>query len=642
MKKLLSLLSFGAIATALTVGATLAVNKGIQEAKADAPDYQTYVPVSSGWIENTDGSATTELGNAIRGRNDRFWNGAASGWDSQERTFNAMDDFVDTIHRANGGEGWRGAYRTPELVLHDNDHRYISFLFGGGDGDIFINVFKIDHGDVITNIHTSFDGAGYYDNEGGVNPDKLNAPISCNMVFRYYELPNEIQPGDRFLIYVRDGKQSNYGGFTFGDVHINQNLEDVARSFSAHKTQMKLNKFTSDWNSVANDYVLNFYATNDYYAAVRTAEAALTDANDDFEVNNRLTKWAYDQQNSTYENGDLASINFDYIYSSSEHKEGGYFYDNDGYMPLNKTGNMFLSGEPTAIADGVHDCGLPESAKYRLVSPEFTLSGTGLISAKLGGHYTKLSLLDANLNVLLTTGDENPAFSDAGVANIISSGSRLCTMVRVYLDCSAYLNQKVHIALADDRTGGGWNLSFFDEVVTKYQSLPSFKLDVISQSSTKSDAVYNGVVFDKLVVGETYNADFKAAYDFVNSYYAAMRTVAGGFSRCEVDTTSLMNTYDGLSANAKAVVDASEDYYYGDNMGHFEGDYFLATVNKSYNIGQAIVAIKTGVYPTQNSLFVNNLKINDNNVIIVVFMAIMSVLAIAVGLVFLKKKKENQ
>ena len=645
MKKIIAALSLAAIAGGLTIGALNGGSKRVEQAEADA-SYQTYVPLRDGWIENTDGSAVTDLNSAIRARNDRFWNGQPSGWDSQERSFNALDEFVDTIHKANGGEGWRGAYRTPELTLVDNDHRYVSFLFGGGGSDIFINIFQVSgeegSGDRITGITTALNETGYYENEGGVNPDKLNAPISCNMVFKYYELPVQIQPGDKFLIYVRDGRTSGYGGFTFGDVHINQTLEDCARSFSAHKAQMKLNEYMSDWTKNANEFVLNYYATDAYYSSVRTAEAALVDANDNFEINNRLSKWAYDQQNSTFENGDLASINFDYIYSTSDHKEGGYFYDNDGLMPLNKTGNQFLSGEPTGIAEGVHDCGLPESAKYRLVSPAFKLSGTGLISAKLGGHYSKLSLLDSNYNVLLTTGN-NPSFVDTNMSNIITSGARMCTMIRTFLDCSAYLNQTVHVAIEDSQVGGGWNLAFFDEIVTKYTSLPSFKLDVIAQSSSKSEAVYNGVVFDKLVVGETYNADFKAAYDFVTSYYAAARTAANDFSRCSVDTTALISTYDGLSANAKAVVDSSEDYFYGDNLGHFDGDYFLAPVNKNFTIGQAITAIKTGVYPvSSSSAIINNFRIEKNGGVVIAFMAIVSFLTLVLGYAVLKKRKAHK
>ena len=350
MKKFLSVLSLGTVVGVLSLGSAIACMQGVKEVSADVPDYQTYVPVRDGWIENTDGSAESSLVSLIRGRNDRFWSGNPDDthWDSQERTFNAMDEFVDTIHRANGGEGWRGAYRTPELELHDDNHRYISFLFGGGGDDIFVNVWHVRHADgsetfpegynrnVIEGVRTRLDESGYFNQAGVVNPNYLNAPISCNMVFYYFQLPSSIEAGDKYLIYVRDGRTEHYGGFTFGDVHINQTLEDCAKSFSAHKAQMELNEFTSAWNRGASEHVLTYYRTNEYYAAVREAEALLKDANDDFEVNNRLSKWAYDQEYSRYdnENHGLCGLNYDSIYATADHKMGTYFENNDGYMPL--------------------------------------------------------------------------------------------------------------------------------------------------------------------------------------------------------------------------------------------------------------------------------------------------------------------
>ena len=566
----------------LSIG-SISVLSRYEKVSADVPDYQTYVPLRDGWIENTDGSAATNLNDAIRARNDRFWTGAAEGWDSQERSFNALDEFVDTIHRANGGEGWRGAYRTPELTLHDNDHRYISFLFGGGETDIFINVWHVRH----ANGSEEFDGGynrnviegvrPFFDNSGNFD-DRNNSPRTCNMTFRYYRLPDSIEVGDKYLIYVRDGKTEGYGGFTFGDVHINQTLEDCARSFSAHKTQMKLNEYMSDWTRNANENVLTLYATDNYYADVRTAEAALTDANDDFEVNNRLSKWAYDQQNSTYEDGALANINYDSIYSDKEIKWGGYFRNEvDGLMPTNKSGNKFLTGEPNNV-DG-NNCGLPESAKYRLVSPEFTLSGTGLISAKLGGHYTALQLLDSNLNVLLSTGNTNPSFVDASVTNIAQSGARLNTMVRTYLDCGAYIGQRVHVALLDTQTGGGWNLAYFDEIVTKYNSNPGLRIDHFTQASAldEENVKWNGYILDKYL-DHNHNADFKAAYDFLQTYYSTLRTPANKFDYAYAeadDKADIGLAYSALSAEAKAIVDASDDLETVEKDNNFNADWWF-------------------------------------------------------------------
>lgn len=557
MKKAIALFSLSAVLSMAAMGVFGSLPA--KELVADG-EFQTYVPLRDGWIENTDGSAATDLNGAIRARNDRFWSGSASGWDSQERSFNALDEFVDTIHKANGGEGWRGAYRTPELTLHDNDHRYISFLFGGGADDIFINIFQVrgaaGSGDRITGIRTAFNDSGYFDKDGVENPDSFNAPITCNMVFKYFELPQEIQPGEQFLIYVRDGRTGGYGGFTFGDVRINQTLEDVAKSFSAHKTQMKLNSYMSDWTKNANQFVLDYYATDSYYETVRNAEAALTEVNDGFEVNDRLTKWAYDTEYST------GIINYDSIYSNEGWKWGGYFFDNDGLMPNNISGNLFLTGEPSDT-DG-HTCGLPETAKYRLISPEFTLSGTGLISAKIGGHYTALQLLDSELNVIATTGDINPSFYDADMTNIASSGARLNTMVRTYLDCKEYLGQRVHVALADTQTGDGWNLSYFDEVITKYTTLPGLAIDYFTQTSSKSENKYNGYIFDKYVYdGEkSYNAAFKEAYDFLQNYFSTLRTPAHKFDYAYATSElkeDIAEQYVLLSDEAKAIVQNSDD-----------------------------------------------------------------------------------
>ena len=607
MKKVLSLFALTALAGALVVGAAAnsRVAKGVA---ADAPA-QTYVKLTDGWVQGTDGWGDKTVNELLRGRNDRFWSGNAdqNNWDSQERTFNGTDEFIDTIHKA-GTEEWRGNYRTPELTLADNDHRYISFMFGGGETDIFINVFHVRttyqgnliddkegdgdrwiakygegyNRDVIRDIRPFFDGSGTFDDKEA----KFNAPRTCNMTFRYYRLPDSIEVGDQFLIFVRDGKTGGYGGFTFGDVHINQTLEDCAKSFSAHKTQMKLNRFTSDWNKNAIDSVLNFYGNDSYYDDIRDAEAALTDANDGFEVNDHLSKWAYDLQNSTYENGDLANINFDSIYSDKDWKWGGFFFDNNGLMPTNKSGNMYLTGEPDD-SDGPN-CGLPESAKYRLISPEFKLSGTGLISAKLGGHFSELQLLDSNFNIIARTGATNPSFvvstEDSQWSNIAESGVRLNTMVRTYLDCGEFVNQRVHVALVDTQTGGNWNLSYFDEVVTKYTNNPGLKIDLTDQHPSSNDSIhYHGYILDKYI-NNSHNASFKEAYDFLQTYYSSLRSPANRFDYAYASSetkTSIGSEYALLSEGAKAIVDNSEDLQV---VGNYNSDWWFNNFDKSEKV----------------------------------------------------------
>ena len=630
MKKTLSLISLAAVAGSLAIGGAFLGGKTsqIKQANAEVPSYQTYVPLIDGWVEHTDGSDAKSVSDLLRGRNERFWSGNANpnNWDSQERTFNSMDQFIDTIHRA-GGEGWRGAYRTPELVLADNDHRYISFLFGGGSGDIFINIFQVSgeagSGDRITGIRTAFDESGTFDDKVA----KLNAPISCNMVFKYYELPNEIQPGDHFLIYVRDGKTSDYGGFTFGNVHINQTLQDVAKGFSAHKQQMLLNKYTSDWNANAIDYVLNFYANNSYYSTVRTAEAALVDANDGFDVNNHLTDWAYDNQFST------AGIDFNYVMSDNDAK------DWDERMPANKTGERYFNADATHIN---------ESEKYRIVSHEFTLSGTGFISAKLGGGTAVLSLIDSNGDELVSSriaASENenilnPGFvNNEGVGNIMASGSRFNTMSRTYLDASAHLGKKVRVVLSDDRTGGNWGLAYFDEVITKYDTVPTLKVDRIQQQFGDNPTYY-GVVTDKYV--GLASTDFGKAYAFVQDFYALIRNASNGVTYCnqELDLTALRAEFNALPDDAKDIVNGSEDYDFKNSL----SNWYDAAARQDFTIGDTLVALGgfTGAVATsaiQNPIMRINSADTQTAIIVVSVIAITLTLGV---LGYYRKRKENR
>lgn len=629
MKKAISVLLLGVFSAAAVAGVAVASNTSakVREAKAEAPSYQTYVPLIDGWVENTDGSAESTVGSLLRGRNDRFWNGA-DGWDSQERTFNAMDEFVDTIHKANGGEGWRGAYRTPELTLADNDHRYISFLFGGGSGsDIFINIFQVSgeagSGDRITDIRTAFDGAGAFPD----NVDHINAPISCNMVFKYYELPSQIQPGDRFLIYVRDGKTSDYGGFTFGDVHINQTLEDVAKHFSVHKQQVKFNEYTSVWNAAANEYVLNYYANDSYYATVRAAEALLTDADCDFDVNDHLTNWAHDRSFSE------ANIYYNDVISDNDAK------DWVERMPANKSGERYFNADASGIGEG---------EKYRLVSSEFTLSGTGFISAKLGGGTAVMSLIDNAGNELVssriaTAENENilnPGFVNGSVGNIMESGARLNTMSRTYLDASAHVGKKVRVVLSDERTGGNWGLAYFDEVITKYDTVPTFKVDKIHQQFGENPT-YHGVVTDKYVGSSS--TTFGQAYAFLQDFYGIMRNPTNGGTYCSINSSQavqdLLSDYQALNSDVKALVDAAQDFDFGASA--TSANWYLAEANTGHTVAQTMAyALSLPYSAPEPTRFFNS---HNNTMLSIEIVIISSVIVVGVAIFcFLRLKKKGK
>ena len=629
MKKVFSLLGLTAIAGAAVLGASQL--KKAEFVKTDAANNfgaVKYMPIDSDHFykdNNSFSKAGTGIDELTSGRNDTFHDG--------KRSFNSLENFINTMSKT--GEGEKGWIRSHEWV---HTGGYVSFLLGG-NSSCFVNLWVEPDGGQggadVTQFRNDFYASRNAFDTAYINGEASDFELSANMALKFYHIPDEYI-NRRFIVYICDDADSYYGGITFGDLKVNQTLEEVTKTFSAHKAQIALDAKLSAQNQFSANYMLNtYYKNNEKYGELINAEANITNVNDDFEENVRLTNWAYDQQNSTYENGDLASIDFGYMYSDKDYKWGGYFYDNDGLMPVNKTGNKFLTGEPNDIDS--FNTGLPESAKYRLVSPEFKLTGTGLISAKIGGHYARLSLLDSNYNVLLSTGN-NPSFVDANMSNIVDSGARMCTMTRTYLDCSAYLNQRVHVAIEDSQTGGGWGLAFFDEIVTNYETLPSFKLDVIHQHSSMNENVYNGVIADKLVVGETYNEAFKEAYDFVSEYYGAARSGANNFSWCEQTLTGLQDDYDALSPGAKAIVDASEDFHYGDAQGHFEGDYFFAEVNKQYTIGESMTALKTGVFPTSGSQLLRISFNEESTVAVVIVVALVSVSTLGLLIMFKKKR----
>ncbi len=638
MKKLLFSLSIAAFLGAACLGGALATKKqAVSEVKATtaADTEERYVPTDTFSVLHA--SEGKNIGDLLRGRNERFWwgNPDPNNWDSQERTFNGMDSFADTIHKA-GGEGWTGAIQSPTQTVTDNSRRYISFLFGGGaeeagKGKIFINIWSPSlNKDVVVDLRPKFDGSGTFDDKDA----KFNAPVTCNMVFFYLELPEELKLNDTYAVYVKDEKTSSFGGFTFGSLFVNQKLEDVARHFSAHKAQMKLNEFTSDWNRNANEYVINTIYADSYYDAVRAKEVELADADTGFETNYRLADWAYDQNESRAGNDvDLISIDYSNIYSSADVKAN--FTER---MPMNKTGNMFLNGDTSGVAE---DC------RYKIVSSAFKLSGTGLVSVKMGGKSTRISLLRADTLAELAHVD-NPGFNDpsGGVSNIATSGCRCNTMARTYIDWSAYLystvGYQVRIALSDYRVGGDWGLSYFDELITRYDTLPGLPIDRVEQQYGENPTYYCEV--PNFYVGSD-ETDFGVAFNFVHDYLETARS--GDTNACSVANSNAMKAlytrYSELSANALAVVNASVDYNHitegnwyetkSTITGEGEGNNYVGTV------GQNVAYLSQFSASTSNSFrLLDSINSDSNITMIIVISAIAVVSCVFVVAVYRRKK----
>lgn len=566
MKKFLAFGSLSALfLTSLFAVSAFAGQRSSKEVKNVSAEEETvvkYLPMNSAnfWTGEVSGDKfdNKSIEELTSPRFDTFHDG--------RRTYNALDNFLNTMARGSG-EGRRGAVRSIKWV-----HRggYVSFLLGGNN-DNFVNIFKETEpkGDIIDHVRSGFYSSrgdaydsGYLD---GTNPA---FELSANMSLKYYYIPDEYI-GQEFIVYIEDNTTGYYGGVTFGDFRINQTLEEVARTFSAHKQQLLLDASHSTQNSWGSNYILNTLYQTDYYAPLRTAEAALTNADEGFETYG-LTNWAYDKSWSS------AVIDFNSSISDNDAKNW------TERMPANKSDKYYFNADTTGVAEG---------ERYRLISSEFTLSGTGIISAKLGGGTAVLSLIDSTGAELVTTrinGDKegeqiyNPSFYDPanGASNVPLHGTRLNTMSRTYVDASAHLDKKVRVVISDDRTGGTWGLAYFDEIVTKYDSLPSLKVDVIEQQYNDTP-LYHGVVLDQYY-GPS-NTTFGKAYDFMSRYYALMRSQSNGGSWCSVrasdDVQDLLEEYDALQPEVLALVSASEDYSFG--TGATSENFYLREVQKT-------------------------------------------------------------
>lgn len=586
----------------------------VKQSKADEV-ITKYIPVNS--TNFYCGDFSKNIGDLISARTDTFHDGM--------RSYNALDNFINTMAKV--GEGETGWVRS-KTWIHKGG--YVSFLLGGSN-NCFVNIFiepdgekpGLDYVDHVRNDFYSSRGDAFDDDyRNGVQGA---FELSANMALHYYHIPDEYI-GRELIVYIKDDATSYYGGVQFGNLRVNQTLDEVARTFAAHKQQIALDAQTSAQNNFSATYMLDTYYASSDFSALETAAAALDNTDDGFEVYG-VSNWAYDRAFSTA-NVDCASI----------------VSDNDAKnwaerMPANKTGNFYLNADTNGVA---------EDAKYRFISPEFTLSGSGFISAKLGGGTAVMSLINSAGVELATTriakaeGTNilNKGFKDASVANVMESGSRLNTMSRTYLDCSAYLGEKVRIILSDDRTGGNWGLAYFDEIVTKYSSVPTFKVDAIQQQWNNSP-LYHGVVVDQYVGSA--ETDFKKAYDFVTRYYGLMRNTENGVSWCTVsqnaDVQALLTEYDNLDANVKAIVSASMDYSFGASA--TSENFWLSEVDLSYTIGQTMNYLPVGYNPS--SSFKGFITINNSNVSFVLITAIAIIVTSLVAVsYFLIKKRKHQ
>lgn len=539
------------------------------------------------------------------------------------RMFNAMDDFYD----GNRYEAWTG---TITSKTWHQDERYITFTLGGSKANK-VEIFN-NQGDLLKTI---------------VNDYFADPTISCNMLMRVVDLGEEFA-GDDLYLKITDSQTSGFGFVTFGDLRVNQTIEEAAASVGVHRMNLVNRELPGFDGKDANSNIKAKEASEAVYDS--EAEYAFVEDNlplnfeEGFEVDQELSNWAYDLSASSHqvtvnvptgENDDDGNpittpttveepyyINFAGAVSSDS-----VFWGEEA--PFNKTGEKFFAGGlASSFASN------EEAAKYRLVSSPFKMNDLGLFSAKMGGRTAKVELVSYPGGEVIYS-FVNDTFGDPGdIAHVGRHDVYNATMVRHIFEVPSAAGKKVCIAISDYEYGGNWGNIFFDEITTNYATYPSLKLDLISQKGE------NSVIKDSyhLEEGAEPTALSEAAA-FVTDYYAKARSYDNGFSYCGVSSSlnDLVTAYTALSPEAQAIVDFSDDYSYGT---YEVGDAIYQNPVQLTKIGASMANLSQRVKAaSEGGVF----KINEDNAVDYALLLALAGIAAAsiVALVVLYRRKRQ-
>lgn len=147
-------------------------------------------------------------------------------------------------------------------------------------------------------------------------------------------------------------------------------------------------------------------------------------------------------------------------------------------IPYNNHGKYHFNGW------GAH---YSEEDAYSMRSSNFTLSGSGWISWRMGGNSAAVLVYKASGTLIGTY--LNTAFADINFPNL-DEGSRLATMTTFAVDLSAHLGEELYIEL-HDLGSGPWAVAFFDNIVVRNES-------AINVGSMSDEVLFNKKVGDDL------------------------------------------------------------------------------------------------------------------------------------------------
>ena len=365
-----------------------------------------------------------ELENEYQVRNGTFENGTLDGW-----TFEG-EEFVELMNK----DGWWN-----ESFSYNKKGQY--FISGenveGRQGKLISSSFLVG-------------GSGMISFRFGGGKD----PLSCYLSFVDDETNEEIARFSNTSFNDLGTGLLNKGSNLLNMISYNADLS----SFLGRKVHAELvDKASNDWGLISFDSLITYYPSKESVPS------------DSLEAVNQLSfieeESEYQVKNGTFEKGNLdgwtlsgnigniSSLNTWWNECFSYEKQGSYFFN--GW-----NGNEGETGY--------------------LESSAFTLSGTGIISFKLGGMKNPdlcyLSILDAKTEEEVARYSNSKFRENAldyyyeGKPIVLSKDNVFKANMATYIaDLSQYSGRKLKLRLVDNATSD-WGLIFADDFITYYEN----------------------------------------------------------------------------------------------------------------------------------------------------------------------------
>ena len=548
---------------------------------------------------------------------------SATTWSGR---FNALDRFF--TGEGYVSEGLKGSFDSVPWQ-QKKSNPYVYFTWAGNDANA-VEIRKKSDSSLVASI----------------NNDQFNGNP---MVMNYIEIDtSSLSEGEELFLRLCDNSESGYGFNTFGYLHVNATATHVSDAIWTH-----INSLTSEYGYDIREAQFRIRETMNFYLNGKAANDGILmlsnnkniSANEDFESNSGfLQRWYRDTEYDDPNLNENFNKAWDKMISQADH------HWNNNNMPFNKTGNGFFKGyleDNTGFVD-------TDNARYRFVSKPFVLSGTGFVSVKMAGRSASLHVLRGNTELAFI---DIKTFSTSGDAANITTGFNSCTMVRHVINLGAFLGEPIQLAIADVDTGGNWGAVNYDELITKYDTVPSFKVDEVVQNSIHNyyldkfvSSANTDIIYKQSEVSEAHptdTSDVKAANEFLGYYYSNFRTPGSVFSFCEVDASvksELLSRYNALSQTAQAVVDASEDFDFGDVRD--TGNWYDYSMRKQYTVGQIVryVAARWNIAIDAKNGSVTPSKIlakTFNNPVSLILIISCTIISFSALFIFIRRRKKT-